>query len=117
MSIYKDKRTGIYYASFMDPSGKRVRKTLHTRNRAVAAMKENEFLTKKKVQDSPKVSFSAFLARYREYLKATHRPSSIFKFEHGLKKFLSFKQVEYLDEITPSLLDECAVTLKSNVKG
>ena len=61
MSIYKDNRTGIYYAHFMDPSGKRIRKSLQTRNRAVAAMKESEFLTKRKVQDSPKVPLQAFL--------------------------------------------------------
>lgn len=117
MSIYKDPRTGIYYANFVDASGKRVRKSLETRNRAVAAMKEGEFLTKRKVQDSPKVPLEVFLARYRAFLAATHRPSSIKKFEHGLKKFLSFKKVEYLDEITPALLDECAVTLKADVRG
>jgi integrase len=117
MSLYKDKRTGIYYISYMDPTGKRIRKSLETRNRTVAAMKESDVLTKKKADDSPNIPLESFLARYRSYLSATHRPSSIMKFEHGLKKLLSFKKISYLNEITPALLDECAVTLKTQIKG
>lgn len=118
MSIYKDNRTGIYYAHFIDPSGKRIRKSLKTRNRAVAAMKESELLTKRKVQDSPKVPLQAFLARYREFLSATRKPNTAHRFENGFKKLLSFKpNIEFLDDITPSLVDELAINLKSKIKG
>lgn len=115
MSIYKDNRTGIYYAHYIDPSGKRVRKSLQTRNRAVAAIKEKDFLTKKDTQDSIDTPLAVFLDRYREYLKATHKPSSIKKFEHGLKKLLSFRPIKHLKEITPALLDECAVYFKNKL--
>ena len=118
MSIYKDPRTGIYYANFVDASGKRVRKSLETRNRAVAAMKEGEFLTKRKVQDSPKVPLEVFLARYRSFLAATRKPDTARHFELGLKKLLDFKpDIKYLDDITPGVLDDCAITLKAKIKG
>lgn len=118
MSIYKDPRTGIYYANFVDTSGKRVRKSLETRNRAVAAMKEGEFLTKRKVQDSPKVALESFLARYRAFLAATRKPDTARHFEIGLKKLLAFKpDIKFLDDITPGVLDDCAITLKAKIKG
>ena len=112
-TVYQDKRTGIYYVSFIDPNGKRVRKSLGTRNKAVAGMKEREVLTKRQAADSPNIPLDAFLARYRAFMQATRRPNTIKRFELGLKKLLAFKRIEFLNDITPALLDECAIELKA----
>lgn len=118
MALYKDKRTGIWYVSYTDPAGRRVRKSLETKNRNVAAIKEGEFLTRRKAADTVRVPLGVFLQRYREYLAATRKPDTARHFELGLKKLLDFKpSISYLDEITPAVLDECAIALKSKIKG
>lgn len=117
MSLYKDKRTGIYYISYMDPSGKRIRKSLETRNRTVAAMKESEVLTKKDSQDSPNALFEAFLARYRAYIKAIRSKQTCKIFETALHKLLSFKPIKNISELTPTLLDDLLISLKNNGDG
>ena len=117
MSIYQDKRTGIYYASYINPANKRVRVSLETRNKVVACTKEKEFLTKRQADDSPRVFLESFLARYRAFLKATRKPDTARHFEIGLKKLLAFKAIRYLDEITPALLDEFAISEKAKLKG
>ena len=118
MALYKDKRTGMWYVSYTDPAGRRVRKSLETKNRNVAAIKEGEFLTRRKSADTVRMPFESFLARYRAFLAATRKPDTARHFEIGLKKFLDFKPgIEFLDEITPAVLDECAITLKSKIKG
>ena len=118
MALYKDKRTGIWYVSYMDIAGCRVRKSLETKNRNVAAIKEGEFLTRRKSADTIRVPLEAFLVRYRAYLAATRKPDTARHFEIGLKKLLTFKPgIEFLDEITPAVLDDCAITLKSKIKG
>lgn len=118
MALYKDKRTGMWYVSYTDPSGRRVRKSLETKNRNVAAIKEGEFLTRRKSADTVRMPFESFLARYRAFLAATRKPDTARHFEIGLKKLLTFKPgIEFLDEITPAVLDECAITLKSKIKG
>lgn len=96
---------------------RRKRVSLGTKNNQIALIKAAQIADNKDGRDSGKVHFEAFLERYRAYLAATHRPASIKKFEHGLKKFLSFRKVKYLNEITPALLDECAVTLKAQIKS
>ena len=116
MRIFSDPRTGIKYADLV-VGGKRRRVSLKTKDNKVAILRASKLADDKQAENSNRVLFATFLTRYREYLAATHRKSSIEKFEHGLKKFLSFKQVQYLDEVTPSLLDECAVALKTKLKS
>lgn len=117
MSLYKDKRTGIYYISYISPSGKRVRKSLQTRNRVVAALKESEVLTKRKTQDSPEMLFSVFLERYRDFLKATRSKETCQIFEIANRKLSTFKQIKRLEELTPTLLDDLLISLKNKGAG
>ena len=117
MHIYTDKRTGIKYISYTDPSGKRVRRSLRTANKSVATLKAAEIIDNKKVRDSEKLPLDAFLVRYRAFLKASRKPGTIQYFELGLKKLLAFRSIEYLSDITPALLDEFAISQKSKIKG
>lgn len=118
MHIYQDKRTGIYYVSYTDPTGHRQRTSLKTRNKGVATIKAGQILDNHKAADSAKVPLESFLARYRAFLAATRKPETAAHFELGLKKLLAFKKnISYLDDITPAVLDECAIYLKSKIKS
>lgn len=116
MNIRTDPRTGIKFADYM-VGGRRHRVSLGTRNKEIALIKAGKIADNKDARDSGKVPLQMFLDRYREYLHATHRPASIKKFELGLRKFLAFKQPKYLSDITPALLDECAIFYKSKIQG
>ena len=118
MHIYTVKRTGIKYLSYTDTSGRRIRKSLETRNKAVALLKMGELVDKRKAADSNNVLLSIFLERYRAFLAATRKPSTARHFELGLKKMFLFNpRIQFLNEITPAFLDNCAVSLKSEIKG
>lgn len=114
MRIYTDKY-GTKYAD-MVIGGKRRRISLKTKDGKVAILRASKMADDRQALKNGKILLEAFLTRYRTYLAATHRPSSIMKFEHGLKKLLSFRSIKYLDEITPALLDECAITFKNELK-
>lgn len=116
MHIYTDKRTGIKYISYTDPSGKRVRRSLGTCNKSAATLKAAEILDNKKVRDSGKASWEGFLARYRAFLSASRSPKTAASFELALKKLTSFRPVEFLTDVTPALLDSLAIALKSQQK-
>ena len=116
MHIYTDKRTGIKYISYTDPSGKRVRRSLGTCNKSAATLKAAEILDNKKVRDSGKFPLDSFLVRYRAFLKASRKPGTIRYFELALKKLLAFRQINYLSDITPALLDEFALAQKAKTK-
>lgn len=117
MHIYTDKRTGIKYISYTDPSGKRVRRSLRTANKSVATLKAADIIDNKKVRDSEKLPLDAFLVRYRSFLQASRKPGTIQYFELGLKKLLAFRHIDYLSDITPALLDEFAIAQKNQLKG
>lgn len=117
MHIYTDKRTGIKYLSYTDPSGRRVRRSLGTRNKAVATIKSSEILDNKKSADSLHVSCESFLVKYRQFLSASRSPKTAQAFENAWRKLLDHKKVENITEITPALLDNLAVELKAQQKN
>lgn len=114
MRIYTDKY-GTKYADLV-VGGKRRRISLKTKDGKVAILRAGKLADDRQAANDGKVLFESFLTRYKDFLKATRRPRTIDKFEHGLKKFTAFKQIKYLDELTPALLDECAVFYKSKLK-
>lgn len=116
MHIYTDKRTGIKYISYTDPSGKRVRRSLGTCNKSVATLKAAQILDNKKVRDCGQIPWETFLTRYRAFLGAGRSTKTSDAFEAALKKLTAFKPVSFLPEVTPSLLDALAVELKSRQK-
>ena len=117
MALYKDKRTGMWYVSYTDPAGRRVRKSLETKNRNVAAIKEGEFLTRRKVANSPDMPLDAFLAKYRAYMKATRSSQTCKIFETAWRKLENFHPVSKLIDLTPALFDDLLVSLKNSGDG
>ena len=115
MKIYTDKRTGIRYADYM-LGKKRVRVSLHTKNEKVAIIKAAQLADTKDTLKSGKVPLEAFLLKYRAFLKATRKKTTADHFENAFKKLSTIKKIKYINDITPALLDELAITLKANKK-
>lgn len=116
MFIYTDPRSKTKYISYTDVTGKRVRKSLQTKNQAVATLKAAQILDKSKAKDSGNMPLELFLTRYREFLKAARNPHTAYRFELAMRNLQDFKRVEYLRDITPALIDELAIHLKSKLK-
>lgn len=116
MKIRTDPRTGIKFADYM-VGGKRHRVSLGTKNNEIAIIKAGKIADNKSMRDTGKVPLEAFLQRYRDFLKATRKPDTGRHFEIGLKKILQIKPIKYIDDLTPAILDECAIALKAQIKG
>ena len=117
MHIYTDKRTGIKYVSYTDPSGRRVRRSLGTKNKSVATIKAATVLDNKDVRDADRPSLDTFLSRYRTFLKATKSKQTAEIFETAWRKLNDFKKITKLEEISPVLLDDFQIKQKEDGKG
>ncbi|HJD19507.1 MAG TPA: site-specific integrase [Candidatus Avelusimicrobium excrementipullorum] len=112
MRIYTDPRTGMKYADYV-LQGKRRRKSLHTKNNQVAIMRAATLDTDKTIQETTKMPFSVFLAKYRAYIAANLAPNSISSFEYAVEKLQSTLSIRYVQDITPRALEQLKLTLKS----
>lgn len=115
MRIYTDKY-GTKYADLV-VGGKRRRISLKTKDGKVAILRAGKLADDRQATNDGKVTLAAFLARYREFLRATRKPDTARHFEIGLKKILQIMPIVYIDDLTPAKLDECAIALKSRIKG
>lgn len=113
MKIRTDTRTGMRYADYM-LGGKRVRVSLHTKNEKVAIIKAAQLADNKDTLKSSKIPLETFLVKFRAFQKATRKPTTIRFFETALREFLDQNKVKYLQEITPALLDNFAISLKTS---
>ena len=116
MFIYSDPRTKIKYISYIDTTGKRIRKSLHTKSKAVATIKAADMMGKSPSGEGI-VTLNQFLLKYRSYLHATKSKQTAEIFETALRKLLKFKPVLLLTEINPILLDDLQIYLKNNGSG
>ncbi len=116
MKIITDKRTGMKYADYT-VGGKRRRVSLHTKNNQVAIMKAAKLADDKDALKSGKVPFEAFFIRFMEYLQATRKKGTITHYMHAFDMLKKFRPIKYLDDITPSLLDEIAIHEKAKIKS
>lgn len=107
MRIYKRKDT--YWADYF-VAGKRVRKSLGTTNKSAAIIKAAKL---EEGKDTPTTSWESFLVRFRMHIKATKKEQTIGHYERGIAALNEHLQIKELKDITPSLVDEIAVTLKS----
>lgn len=115
MRIFTDKY-GTKYADLVI-GGKRRRISLKTKDGKVAILRAGKLADDRQATNDGKVLLEAFLARYRTFLKAARSKKTAQAFENALRKLLDFRQIKYLQEITPALLDELAITLKADIPG
>lgn len=107
MRIYK--RNDTYWADYF-VAGKRVRKSLGTSNKAAAIIKAGKI---EEGKDTPTTSWESFLVRFRTHIKATKKIGTIRHFESGIQALNEFQKIKEIKDITPALVDELAVSLKS----
>lgn len=115
MRIYTDKY-GTKYADLVI-CGKRRRISLKTKDGKVAILRAGKLADDRTALNDDKATLDAFLTKYRAFLQATRKPDTAYHFELGLKKLLAHKSIKYLNEITPALLDDLAITLKAKIKS
>ena len=117
MHIYQDKRTDLYYVSFIDIKGKRVRRPLGTRNKSAAIIKAAEIIDNKKAADALETSISIFLIKYRDYLRKSIKPQTAKIFEAAWRKLTNLKTINAVSDITPTLLEDLQLSLKDKKAG
>ena len=116
MRIYTDTRTGIKYADLV-VSGKRRRVSLKTKDSKVAILRAGKLADDRSATNEGKTLLAAFLARLEDFIKATRKKGTQYLYKLAWRKLLAWQQFKYLDEITPSVLDEYAVQAKAKIKG
>lgn len=116
MKIRTDTRTGIKFIDYR-VGGKRKRVSLGTKNNQIALIKAAKFADNKTMRDTGEITLEAFLAKYRDYLKATKSKQTCKIFETALRKLLAFRPIHKLNEITPTLLDDLLISLKNKGDG
>lgn len=108
MRIYKRKDT--YWADYF-VAGKRVRKSLGTSNKAAAIIKAGKI---EEGKDTSTTSWESFLVRFRTHINATKKQGTRDHYERGIAALNKFKNIKELKDITPALVDDLAITLKSS---
>lgn len=93
--------------------GKRRRKSLHTKNNQVAIMRAANLDTDKTLQKTPKMLFTVFLEKYRAHIAANLAPNSISSFEYAAEKLQAIRPIRFVQDISPSVLEQLKLTLKS----
>lgn len=115
MRVFADPRTGIKYADVVI-AGKRRRVSLKTKDSKVAHLRAAQLADDKQAERAGKVSLAAFLERLKEYLKATRKDNTIYRYNQAWSELLEWRSFKYLDEITPAVLDEFAVHQKAKLR-
>lgn len=116
MNIYTDKRTGIKYADYV-LNGKRIRKSLKTKNKAVALLKAAQLAEDNGKQNQPDILWKDFLSKYEAFIQANRSKNTVDIFKNAKNKLTSWRTFTYLKELTPQVLDELKTHLKNNAKS
>lgn len=116
MKIRTDPRTGIKFVDYRI-DGKRKRVSLGTKNNQVALIKAGKIADNKSIRDGAEYPLDAFLAKYREYIKATKSKQTCNIFETAWKKFETYKHPQKMQDISPTSLDDLLIHLKNNGDG
>lgn len=114
MHIYTDKRTGIKYVSYTDPSGRRVRRSLGTRNKSVATLKAADVLGPNDSERGylPDCDFMDLVARYKAEVLALRAKGTHDRFMSALHRLEEFGLPKTIKEVTPAFLQRFQVFLK-----
>ncbi len=92
-SIYRDKKSGYWYINYITPDGRRVRKSLGTKDRKLAELALKDFevqLAKGKLGFVMDVPLSDFLEYYLKWSKATKAKRTYEAEVNACKKLLEF---------------------------
>ena len=114
MRIFTDKY-GTKYAD-MVVGGKRRRVSLKTKDGKVAILRAGKLADDRQATNDGKALLSAFLARLDTYTQATRKDNTQYRYKLAWREFLTWRPFKFLDQITPSVLDEYAVYCKSKLK-
>ena len=120
MHIYTDKRTGIKYISYTDPSGKRVRRSLGTKNKGVATLKAAVTIgsTNPDAGQLPNCPFSELVQRYQSEILSLRAPGTRNRFMSAYHRLEQFGLPRLISDVTPSFLLRFQLFLKErNTSG
>lgn len=115
MRIYKDSKTGMYHADYIE-KGKRKRPSLHTKNKEVALLKASEKIKGKQDETFPNCPFINFENKYLSFRKNTCAENTVQRLEYAIKRLKEFHPIQKLNDITPALLADFQVHLLKNKK-
>lgn len=115
MRIFTDKY-GTKYADLVI-CGKRRRISLKTKDGKVAILRASKLADDRQANNEGKITLESFLTRYRTFLTAARSKKTSQAFENAMRKLRSFRTIKYLEDITPSVVDELAISLKSENKS
>lgn len=92
-SIYKDKNSGIWYINYINLNGKRVRKSLGTKDKKLAQLKLKEIeveLAKGRLGFTVNISLGEFLKKYLEWSKNTKSKNTYITDEKTINNLLEY---------------------------
>lgn len=115
MRIYKDSKTGVFHADYMK-GGRRVRPSLHTKNKTVALLKAGAVL-QPSGELYPNCPIENFETRYFSHISPLRAENTVYRGKLALRKLKAWHAVKTIGEITPSLLADFQVHLLSQKTG
>ncbi len=115
MRIFTDKY-GTKYADLV-VGGKRRRVSLKTRDGKVAILRASQLADDRQARNEGKTLLPVFLTRLELHTKATRKKNTQYRYKLSWREFLNWRSFKYLDQITPSILDEYAIFCKAKLKG
>lgn len=112
MNIYKDK-LGTYYADYTE-GGKRVRRSLKTKQKSIAILKAG-MLAQKPVGkgDYPNCPFIDLVERYKREVLSLRKPGTMARFMSAYHRLEQFGLPKTINEVTPDFLQKFQIFLKS----
>ncbi len=116
MNIYKDK-LGTYYADYFI-NGKRVRKSLRTKQKNIAILKAG-MLAQNPVGkgDHPNCSFIDLVERYKREVLVLRKPGTMARFMSAFRRLEQFGLPKQINEVTPEFLQQFQIFLKGISKS
>ena len=111
MNIYKDK-LGTYYADYTE-GGKRVRRSLKTKQKSIAILKAG-MLAQNPVGkgDYPNCPFIDLVERYKREVLSLRKPGTLGRFMSAYHRLEQFGLPKTINEVTPDFLQKFQIFLK-----
>lgn len=116
MNIYKDK-LGTFYADYFI-NGKRVRKSLRTKQKNIAILKAG-MLAQNPIGkgDHPNCPFIDLVERYKREVLVLRKPGTMARFMSAFRRLEQFGLPKQISEVTPDFLQQFQIYLKSISKS